>query len=182
MKLDPNAALILVDVQAGFDDPYWGPRNNPSAEAAIARLLAAWRAAKRPVIHVQHLSREPRSPLRPGQPGVEFKREARPLPGEPVVQKHVNSGFIGTDLEKRLRAASIETVVLAGFCTDHCVSTTARMATNLGFKAVIPADAVVAYDRKGYDGTVHPAELIHRTALASLHGEFAVVVDSSALL
>jgi nicotinamidase-related amidase len=180
--MDQNTALIIIDVQHGFDDPSWGPRNNPGAEAAMGRLLAAWRAAKRPIFHVQHLSRNPKSPLRPGQPGVDIKREVAPQGDEPVIQKHVNSAFIGTDLEARLHRAGIKNLVLTGFCTDHCVSTTTRMAANLGFTAIMPADTAVAFDRAGHDGTVYPAEEIHRTALASLHGEFATVVNSETLL
>jgi nicotinamidase-related amidase len=180
--MDRGTALLLIDVQKGFDDPSWGPRNNPGAEAAIARLLGEWRRLGRPVIHVQHLSRLAASPLRPGQPGVELKDEARPRAGEPVVQKDVNSAFIGTDLEARLRREGIARLVMVGFCTDHCVSTTARMAANLGFAVQIPADAVATFDRLGFDGTRYAAEEIHRTALASLHGEFAEVLASARLL
>jgi nicotinamidase-related amidase len=181
-NMDQNTALIIIDVQNGFDDASWGRRNNPGAEAAIARLLGAWREAKRPVFHVQHLSRNPASPLRPGQKGVELKNEVRPLPGEAIITKQVNSAFIGTDLEDRLRRAGIKTLVLTGLCTDHCVSTTTRMAANLGFSAIVPSDAAATFDRVGHDGEVYSAENIHRTALASLHGEFATVVESSSLL
>ncbi len=73
----------------------------------------------------------------------------------------MNSAFIGTDLEARLRRDGIETVVLTGLCTDHCVSTTTRMAANLGFTAIVPADAAATFDRTGHDGTVHAAEEIH---------------------
>jgi nicotinamidase-related amidase len=180
--MDQNAALIIIDVQKGFDDASWGRRNNPGAEAAIARLLGAWREAKRPIFHVQHLSKNPASPLRPGQRGVELKDEVKPLTGEAVITKHVNSAFIGTDLEDRLRRAGIKTVVLTGLCTDHCVSTTTRMAANLGFSAIVPADAAATFDRTGHDGKVYTADEIHRTALASLHGEFATVVESASLL
>ncbi|MFI5349906.1 MAG: cysteine hydrolase family protein [Elusimicrobiota bacterium] len=180
--MDQNTALIIIDVQNGFDDPSWGRRNNPGAEAAIERLLGAWREAKRPILHVQHLSRNPASPLRPGQRGVEIKDAVKPLPGEAVITKQVNSAFIGTNLEDRLRRAGIKNLVLTGLCTDHCVSTTTRMAANLGFGAIVPADACATFDRTGHDGKVYSAEEIHRTALASLHGEFATVVVSDALL
>lgn len=177
-----NTALIVIDVQKGFEHPSWGPRNNPGAEAAIARLLEAWRGAGRPIFHVQHLSRRAGSPLAPGQSGVEIKDEVRPLAGETVVAKSVNSAFIGTDLEERLRRGGIKDLIITGLCTDHCVSTTARMAANLGYRVILPHDAAAAFDRTGWDGTVYPAEEIHRTALASLHGEFATVVSSEALL
>ena len=180
--MDQNTALIIIDVQNGFDDPSWGRRNNPGAEAAISRLLETWRRERRPIFHVQHLSRNPASPLRPGQKGVEIKESVKPLAGETVITKNVNSAFIGTDLEDRLRRGGIKSLVLTGLCTDHCVSTTTRMAANLGFKAIVPSDACATFDRTGYDGKVYPAEEIHRTALASLHGEFATVVESGSLL
>jgi nicotinamidase-related amidase len=170
-----DAALLVIDVQQGLDDPRWGARNNPAAERRIADLLAAWRAGGRPVIHVQHLSLEPRSPLREDAPGHAFKVEALPLAGEPVFRKHVNSGFIGTGLEAYLRANGIEALVIVGLTTDHCVSTTARMAENLGFTVTLVEDATATFERRGPDGTHYSADLMHRAALASLHGEFATV-------
>ena len=178
-----NAALILIDVQQGFDDlDYWGPRNNPGAEANAARLLRSWRESARPVFHVQHLSTTPTSPLRPGQPGCEIKNEVQPRSDEPVIGKNVNSAFIGTDLEARLRAMSIDTVVIAGLTTAHCVSTTTRMAGNLGFKVLLAADACATNAQTGHDGKTYDAETVHALALASLHGEFAEVADTSAIL
>ena len=182
MKLDRNAALIVIDVQKAFADPRMGPRNNPDAEKNIARLLEAWRASGRPVIHVRHDSVEPQSLLRPGQPGNALRPEAEPRNGEPVLSKHVNSAFIGTDLERRLRSAGQDTVVCVGLTTDHCVSTTARMAGNLGFNTIVVADATATHDRKAFDGTIVPAEEIYRGALASLHGEFGTVVTTEAVL
>lgn len=182
MKIPKNAVLIVIDVQKAFDDPRMGRRNNPHAEENIARLLEAWRASGRPVIHVRHDSVEPGSILRPGQPGNAIKIEAQPLEGEPVLGKRVNSAFIGTDLEQRLRSAGQETVVCVGLTTDHCVSTTARMAGNLGFRTVVVADATAAFDRQSYDGSTVPAAEIYRGALASLHGEFAEVTTTEAVL
>lgn len=177
-----GAALLLIDVQQGLDEPRWGARNNPDAEQRIAALLAAWRAVGRPVIHVQHLSREPQSPLRADLPGHAFKAEALPLGDEPIFRKHVNSAFIGTDLEAYLRANSIAELVVVGLTTDHCVSTTVRMAGNLGFDVTVVADATATFERRGPDGTHWSADTMHRVALASLHGEFATVRSSDAVL
>ena len=182
MKIAKNAALIVIDVQKGFDDPRMGRRNNPQAEKNIARLLEAWRASGRPIIHVRHDSMEPGSVLGPGHAGNEIKAEAQPREGEPVISKHVNSAFIGTDLEQRLRSAGQDSVVIVGLTTDHCVSTTARMAGNLGFKTAVVADATAAFDRQSYDGSVVPAAEIYRGALASLHGEFATVTTTESVL
>ena len=177
-----GAALLLIDVQQGLDDAYYGVRNNPEAEQRMAELLAAWRAAGRPVIHVQHLSLEPRSPLRQDRPGHAFKAEVLPNAGEPIFQKHVNSAFIGTGLEAHLRANHIESLVVAGLTTDHCVSTTVRMAGNLGFIVTLVEDATATFDRRGPDGAHYSADLMHRAALASLHGEFATVKSARDVL
>lgn len=180
--LPGNAVLLLIDVQNGFDSPYWGKRNNPQAESNMAELLKRWRQTARPVVHVRHMSVEPQSPLRPGQPGNEFKEVVAPMAGERVEEKTVNSAFIGTGLEQYLRQNGYDTLVILGITTDHCVSTSTRMAGNLGFKTFVVADAAVAYDRTGFDGTHFAAERVHAYALASLHGEFATVVNTADVL
>jgi nicotinamidase-related amidase len=177
-----NAALILIDVQLAFNDPVWGQRNNPQAEANIAALLAKWRKEGRPLFHIQHSSRSPTGLFHVDQPGHPFKAEAQPLPGETVIIKNVNSAFIGTDLEQRLRADGIGTVVIAGITTDHCVSTTTRMAGNFGFDTYIVADACATFERRGLNGEHFTAEQMHATALASVHGEFATAVNTADLL
>jgi len=177
-----SIALVLIDVQKGFDEPYWGARNNPQAEENIARLLAAWRGAKRPIFHVKHNSRLPQSPLHPDNPGNAFKDIAMPRDGEPAIGKDVNSAFIGTDLEARLRDAGIDQVIIVGLTTPHCISTTARMASNLGFKTTIVSDATAAHAGKGPDGAPIDAETMHYHALAALNGEFATIVTARDLL
>ena len=187
MKSTPDLAerrpaLIVVDVQKGLDDPSLGSRNNPDAEEKISTLLAYWRKAGRPVFHVRHLSTEPDSPLRPGTAGSEIKDIVRPRPDETVIEKNVNSAFIGTDLEARLRDLNIDTVVITGLTTDHCVSATTRMAGNLGFDTYLVSDATATFDRVGPDGRLHSADRIHEIALVELHEEFATIVTTAELL
>lgn len=177
-----NAALIIVDVQKGFENPIWGKRNNLQAEENIAKLLNVWRQTNRPIFHIQHLSQEDNSPLRAGQVGSEIKEIVQPLANEPIIQKNVNSAFIGTNLEDRLRKNGITTVIITGLTTNHCVSTTTRMAGNLGFNTYIVADATATYDRTGHDGKKYSAEEIHAISLANLHGEFATVIETEPLL
>ncbi len=177
-----RAALLVIDLQQGFDDPGWGRRNNPQLEVRVAELLAAWRAGRRPVLHARHMSTRPGSPLQPGQPGNEFKAAAAPRPSEPVIEKRVNSCFIGTALDEHLRRSEIGGLVLAGLTTNHCVSTTARMAGNLGYAVWVVSDATAAFDRTGPDEVLYPAELVHAMALADLHGEFASVIDTRTII
>lgn len=181
---EPNSttALLLIDVQRAFDDPRWGPRNNPDAEANIARLLAAWRTSNAPVVHVFHDSRTPGSPLHPSSSGNAPKPEAIPHAGEVEFRKNVNSAFIGTDLEDYLRAKDIKRLVVVGLTTNHCVSTTVRMASNLGFDTAIVSDATATFDRKAVDGRVRPAQEVHDAALSDLNDEFATVLTTNQLV
>lgn len=177
-----KTALLVIDVQKGFDDPSWGKRNNPNAEANIALLLSEWRKHELPIIHIQHCSVEPNSPLRPELSGNEFKEEAQPLPEEKQFSKSVNSAFIGTELEKYLQEHNISSLVIVGLTTDHCVSTSTRMAANLGFNVTLISDATATFDREGYDGTLYSADDIHKINLVSLNGEFCIVRSTAEVL
>ena len=177
-----KTALLVIDVQKGLDDPSLGKRNNPEAEANMARLMAAWREGERPLIHVKHNSTQPNSPLRPELPGNAIKDEVRPLPGEKQFSKTVNSAFIGTGLEAYLHEQDISSLVVIGLTTDHCVSTSVRMAANLGFDVTLVADATAAHERVGYDGVLYSAEELHKINLVSLDGEFCTVRSTEAVL
>jgi nicotinamidase-related amidase len=179
-----TATLIVIDVQQAIDAPYWakdGPRNNPDAEATIAALQAAWRKSGRPIIHVRHDSREPNSAYRPGQPGNAFKELVRPLPGETIVPKHTCSAFVETGLEKRLRDAGSDTIVVCGVITNNSVETTVRMAGCLGFKVSLVEDACFTFARRA-GGRLFSAEDVHALSLANLEGEYAEIVTADEVL
>lgn len=181
-QLALNTALIVIDVQDGFDHPSWGSRNNPHAEENIARLLSAWRRAGEPVFYVRHLSLEPGSVLGKENPGSAIKAIVAPLACEPIILKHVNSAFIGTTLEQELRDRNIACLVITGLTTDHCVSTTTRMAANLGFHVYCVSDATATFDRLGPRGRRYTADEVHDVSLASLSGEFATVASTEEVL
>ncbi|EJN13560.1 nicotinamidase-like amidase [Bradyrhizobium sp. YR681] len=176
----PLPALIVVDVQRAFDE--WEAagkrRNNPDAVARIVDLLAAFRTNRTPIFHVRHEGTKPTSSFLPQNSGYAVKDEAREQGGEPVIVKRVNSAFIGTNLETRLREAGIATLVICGATTNHCVETTTRMAGNLGFDARLVRDATWTFDRIGPDGDAHSAEEIHAMTLSNLSGEFARIVTT----
>ena len=176
-----NPALLLIDVQKGFDEPSWGKRNNLNAELKILELLNHWRNSSWPVIHIQHCSLEPDSTLAPSHPGCEFKEVTKPINGEQQFKKNVNSAFIGTGLEDHLRSHKIKQLVIVGLTTDHCVSTTTRMAGNFGFEVTLVSDATATFDRKGPDGKLYSADEIHAIHLASLNDEFCKVKSTAEL-
>lgn len=176
-----NPALIVIDVQKGFDtESYFGKRNNPNMERNIKKLLDYWRKQKAPVIFVKHNSTEIHSPLRKGSPGNEFSIKNNEE--EVIFEKTVNSSFYakgpkGICLEHYLQNLKVKNIVLVGLTTDHCVSTTARMGANLGFEVMVVADGCATFGKAGFT-----SYLIHDTALASLSGEFATIVNTSELL
>jgi nicotinamidase-related amidase len=175
-----QTALIVVDVQRAFDE--WEAagkrRNNPQAVARIVDLLSAFRSRGAPIFHIRHEGTRPKSSFLPGGTGYPVKDEAREMTGEAVIVKRVNSAFIGTDLEARLRASGVKTLVICGATTNHCVETTTRMAGNLGFDACLVRDATWTFDRIGPDGDMHSAEDIHAMTLANLNDEFARIVSA----
>ncbi len=181
-KLSQNTALVIIDVQKGFDEPVWGERNNPQAENNIAKLLEAWRKHGCPVFHIQHMSLSSTSPLNPNHPGNAIKDALQPRAGEPLIQKNVNSAFIGTDLEQQLHKIGCGSLVIVGLTTPHCVSTTTRMAGNLGFETYLVVDATAAFGLTGHDGRKYSAQEVHDVTLTTLSGEFATIVETNELL
>ena len=177
-----DRCLLLIDVQEGLDDPKFGRRNNPHAEDNIKKILDHWRRLKRMVIHVRHCSTEPDSPLRPDLPGNRIKQGLGPRGTEKEFTKTVNSAFIGTGLETHLRSLGQNRLVVVGLTTDHCVSTSVRMAANLGFSVTLVSDATATFERIGPKGEKISAEVMHDAALASLKGEFCMLTDTQSLL
>ncbi|WP_423410643.1 cysteine hydrolase family protein [Heyndrickxia sp. MSNUG] len=173
-----NDPLIVIDVQKAFFDPAWGNRNNPHAEENIEKLIRHWREMGRPIIFVQHRSRNKDSFFYYEKEGVEFMDFIQLLEEDIVITKSVNSAFIGTDLHSILTEMESKQVVIVGLTTNHCVETTTRMAGNYGFNPILVSDATATFDRKGLNGEVFAAELIHAMTMANLNEEFAVIADT----
>jgi len=182
MRLPCDAALLVIDMQEAIDDPRWGPRNNPGAEAIIAGLLAAWRAEDLPIFHIRHDSTERGSPYRPDRPGHGFKSVAQPLAGEAIIGKTTNSAFVETPLEEALDEIGATTLVVCGVLTNNSVEATVRHGGNLGYRIFVVADACWAVDKHDLSGRLWLAADVHALSLANLHGEYAEVVDSAKTL
>lgn len=174
-------ALILIDVQQAFFDPKWGKRNNSEAEQNMLRVLDKFRQQQQLVIHIQHISDNPQSCFYITN-GQDFKAGFEPLEGEPVFQKYVNSAFIGTNLELFLRQNAVTELTIVGLTLPHCVSTTTRMASNLGFAVTLLEDATASFPLKMPNGEEISAADIHKINIATLNEEFATILSTSEFL
>lgn len=173
--ISEHAALLIVDMQKGIGRPTLGRRNNPDAERNIGLLLDRWRASRRPVIHVRHVSRSPESIFWPAQSGAEFQARFAPLANEHVVEKNVPDAFAQTGLERWLHVRGIGQIVIVGVITNNSVEATARSAGNLGFEAIVASDAAFTFDLRDLSGRLWPAEDVHALSLANIAMDYAAV-------
>ncbi len=176
-----EVALVVVDMQEAFLDPWWGPTtNHPGCEDNVERLVAAWRERGLPIVVVRHDSVQPGSPLAPDHPGNALMPLAD-VPADLFVTKSVNSAFYGEpDLEAWLRGRGIDRIVVCGIQTNMCVETTSRMGGNLGFDVTVPLDATRTFDLTGPDGVTIPAAMLMQVTAANLHGDGFARITSTA--
>ena len=183
MALDLTGAVLLpIDLQQGFENAVWPPRWNSAMDLNAQALLAAWRAAGRTIVHIRHDSVEAQSTLRPGQPGNAFRSGLEPATGEAIVSKSVNSAFIGTDLDLRLRRLGATSIVAFGLSTDMCVSTTVRTGANMGWPMILVHDACDCFELRELSGVMIPARAVHDAHVATLAFEFCTVVTTADVL
>lgn len=174
-------ALLIIDQQQGIRG-LDKPRNNPDAERHMAALLARWRAAGWPLVHIRHISREAHSVFAPGQPGALFQPEFMPMEREQVLEKNVPDAFINSGLEHWLRVRGLDALVIVGVASENSVEATARSAGNLGFATTVVADACYTFAKTDFAGRPRSAEEVHDMAMANLQGEYARVLSTCELL
>jgi nicotinamidase-related amidase len=172
-----DTALLIIDLQNDYFPG--GAMELEGADAACKRAaeaLAAFRAKKLPVFHVQHLSVRPgASFFIPNTKGAGIHAGVAPAPGEAVVQKNFPNSFRQTDLKQRLDAAGVKHLVVAGMMTHMCVDATVRQAADLGYRVTLMGDACATRALKHGDESV-PAKQVHAAFLAALAGLYAKVV------
>ncbi|KAM5432010.1 hypothetical protein MferCBS31731_007680 [Microsporum ferrugineum] len=194
LDLSLPTVLLVIDNHAAFDnEAYWGKRSNPQYKENVTALINAFRAAhtKSPhieIVHVGHSSTNVKSVLHPDHPdgGPAFYPFTEPTAGELVIWKNVNSALVGTDLEKTLRAKGVRQLLILGLTAEHCVSTTTRMAANLGVtnapdgkvggRVILVEDATASFASGRFD-----ADTVHGVSVATLE-EFAEIVKTADVL
>ncbi|GHD05806.1 isochorismatase [Tianweitania populi] len=177
-----DAVLIVIDAQREYVDGALALPNVQPALANIAELLKAARAANAPVIHVQHKGKAGGA-FDPGGNGFAIADQAAPVDGETIVEKGLPNAFAGTNLKDALDRLGRKKLVLAGFMTHMCVSSTARAALDLGFGTTVVSDASATRDLPRPDGTgVVAAADLHEAELAALSDRFSIICKTDALV
>ena len=184
MLRNKNPALLIIDVQQGLDEElyYGGNRNNKDAESKMGRILNEWRTLNLPIVHILHQSLNSESPLYGSKKGFAQKEEVKIQAAEHQFIKHENCAFIGTGLDDLLKEMQIKTLVAMGLTTNHCVSSTVRMANNLGYEVLLVEDACATFDLVDHEGTLHKSDLVHKVTVGNLNDEFAEIWTSDKIL
>jgi nicotinamidase-related amidase len=172
-----DACLVLIDFQNEYLSGPIAVANAHPAIAGAAQLLKAARDNGAPVFHVAHK----------GRPGGLFDRASErgqiiadlfPVASEVVIEKSLPNAFAGTDLKSRVEATGRSNVILCGFMTHMCVSSTARAAIDHGFRVTVEASSCATRDLPDGMGGVIPAATVHEVSLAELADRFAIVARS----
>lgn len=173
-----TTALLVIDMQMGMAERIASgrPIANAGAEGRVADLVALFRRKGLPVVHVHH--DEPGTPFARGLPSAEPMPCAMPAPGEVVLWKSRSSAFAGTGLDAHLRASGVDRLVIIGAVAAFCVTSTTRAASDLGFKTILPGDALLAFDIAAHDGGRIDPETVLRVTLSLLGSDFAQVVTA----
>lgn len=174
-----DTALIVIDIQAFYFPEGMVPLVGPEAAAAqAAKVIAAFRAAGRPVIHVQHLPKDVDAPDPTGiQAQYRIHPDVLPKPGEVVIGKHHPNSFRDTELSEILAELGVTKLVIVGMQTHMCVEAAVRAGADLGFEMTVVDDACATRDLS-FDGTTVPAAQVHAAALAAMKSSYATVVST----
>ena len=169
-----DAALVIIDAQNEYIDGKLPLTGVGPALETIAQLLRRARDVGASVVHIAHQGK-PGGAFDPEGPGGAIAGPAAPAEGETVIGKALPNAFAGTELHETLQGLSVTQLILAGFMTHMCVSSTARAALDLGYGTTVVADAVATRDLPNPSGGIVTADVLNSAALAALADRFAVI-------
>lgn len=172
-----KSALVLIDCQNTYREGVMQLEGVEPALIQCQKLLARYRDAGRPVIHIQH-DAGAGSPYDLNDRIGAIADVVKPRDGEPVVVKNYPSSFEKTNLDELLKGYGVEDVALAGFMTHVCINSTARAAFNHGYRATVVGNATATRSLPSPTGGVTSAKDLQEASLTALNDIFAVVVPS----
>ena len=170
-----ESAVIIIDAQNEYVNGKLPLSGIAPALDNVAILLKAARAASAPVIHVQHKGRAG-GLFDPGADAFKLAPQAASEAGETIVEKPLPNAFAQTNLQDELVKTGRKQLIVDGFQTHMCISSTVRAALDLGYRTTVVADAAATRDLPDpTGGPAFAAADLHRAALAGLADRFAIV-------
>jgi len=173
-----ESALIMVDCQNTYLS---GPMELDHVSEAMVEaehVLALAREAGRPVIHIAH-DAGPGSLYDVQAENGQIAAQVAPRADEPTVVKNFPNSFAQTDLHERLQQLDIGNLIVVGFMTHMCVSSTARGAFDLGYRTTVVGNATATRNLPTADGQVVQADNLRAAALAGISDLVATVVKTA---
>jgi nicotinamidase-related amidase len=177
-------ALLVIDVQESFRQrESWAEISAPDIADRVARLVDHARTRGDEVVWVLHAEPGTGTVFDPARGFVALLPGLAPRPGEPVLTKTSHNAFTTTNLAQWLTTRGVDEVVVTGIRTEQCCETTARLASDLGYRVRFVLDATATHPLARHDGggRLSVAEVQERTA-AALQDRFAEVVTMADVL
>ena len=177
-----ETALIVIDFQNEY---FSGKMPIPDGMKALTHTQSLVKFAhqhKMPVFFVRHIGPANGPLFAQGSKFAEFHKDLQPAGNDRVITKETPSSFVGTDLDKQLKALGIKKIIVTGLMTHMCVSSTARDAVPLGYEVIIPEDATATRDLATWDNKIVDHATLQRAALAGLADVFAEIKTTKDVL
>ncbi len=177
-----DAVLIVIDAQMEYTAE--GALTLTGLEPAlnnIEALLLKGRKDGASVVHIAHEGSEGRAfdPARGGR----IIDQVAPVEDETVITKGLPNAFAHTELQNHLAGIGRPHLVICGFMTHMCVSSTARAALDLGYETTVVSDASATRTLPATDGgDPVDAAVLHRSALAALSDRFSAINTTTRVL
>lgn len=175
-----SCAIVTIDAQEEYRKGYLALPGIQSAILEGCKVLEEARRLNLPILHVAHRAAQGAKTFAVDSPMIEIFQEFQVRPNESTIFKTLPDSFAGTTLQSELERTGCKHLILFGFMTHMCVSTTARTALNYGYLSTIVANACGTRDLPGIDGSLISAQQVHKIALTELADRFSFVVPGAA--
>lgn len=177
-----STALLVIDFQNEY---FSGKLPIPDGIRALnnaKRLVAYADQINLPVFHIQHVTPADTPIFAEGGATVQFHSDLQPAAHHAVLQKSSVSVFPTTDIDARLKASNIKTLIIVGLMSHACVAGAARDAVPYGYEVIVVDDACATRDLDAADGSVLPHATLHRASMASIADTFGNVMTTEQVL
>jgi nicotinamidase-related amidase len=174
-----DSVLVIIDAQREYVDGKLPLDGIDASVKEASQLLGRARKAGTPIIHVVHKGKPGGALFNPDGPYFEIVRALAPKPDETIIKKTLPNAFAGTNLEETLARIGRKNLIVIGYMTHMCISSTVRAATDRGYRSTIVAKATATRDLPAPGGGVVSAQTLQSASLAALADRFAAVVQSA---